>query len=157
MKMRFPVLVSALAIWSIRTRPAARAPVDHGLRATIAQVGEGLRYTRSKPWIWATLVAAMFSLLVFIGPIEVLVPYIIKNKLALGPEALGLIFAVGGVGSLTMSLVIGVVGLPRRRVTVMYVAWSLGVAATALYGAMTSLWQALLVQHGPPGRFGRTW
>ena len=138
-------LVSALAIWSIRTRPAARAAVDHGLRATIAQVGEGLRYTRSKPWIWATLVAAMVSLLVFIGPIEVLVPYIIKNKLALGPEALGLIFAVGGIGSLAMSLVIGVVGLPRRRVTVMYVAWSLGVAATALYGAMTTLWQALLV------------
>jgi MFS family permease len=138
-------LASALAIWSIRMRPAARAAVDHGLRATIAQVGEGLRYTRSKPWIWATLVAAMFSLLVFIGPIEVLVPYIIKNKLALGPDALGLIFAVGGVGSLAMSLVIGVVGLPRRRVTVMYVAWSLGVAATALYGAMTTLWQGLLV------------
>ncbi|HET9851153.1 MAG TPA: MFS transporter [Candidatus Limnocylindrales bacterium] len=138
-------LVSALAVWSIRTRPAPRAAADHGLRATVAQVGEGLRYARSKPWIWATLVAAMLSLLVFIGPIEVLVPFIIKNKLALGPEALGLIFAVGGIGSLAMSLVIGVVGLPRRRVTAMYVAWSLGVAATALYGAMTSLWQALLV------------
>jgi predicted MFS family arabinose efflux permease len=138
-------VVSALAIWSIRTRPAPREAVDHGLRATIAQVAEGFRYTRSTPWIWATLLAAMFSLLVFIGPIEVLVPFIIKNKLQLGPEALGLIFAVGGIGSLAMSLVIGLVGLPRRRVTVMYVAWSLGVAATALYGAMTSLWQGLVV------------
>ena len=138
-------LLSAVAIWLIRARPAARAAIDHGVRATIAQVGEGFRFARSQPWIWATLLAAMFSLLVFIGPIEVLVPYVIKNKLALGPEALGLIFAFGGVGSFAMSVLIGVVGLPRRRVTVMYVAWSLGVAATAFYGLMTSLWQALAI------------
>ena len=138
-------VVSALAIWSIRARPPAAPVVDHGLRATIGQVAEGFRFTRSQPWIWATLLAAMFSLLVFIGPIEVLVPYVIKNKLALGPEALGLIFAFGGVGSFAMSVLIGVVGLPRRRVTVMYAAWAFGVAATAFYGLMTSLWQALVI------------
>lgn len=138
-------VVSAFAIWHIRTRPAARAVVDHGLRATVAEVKEGFRYVRSKPWIWATLVSAMFSLLVFIGPIEVLVPFVIKNKLELGPEALGLIFAVGGIGSLVMSVLIGMFGLPRRRVTVMYVAWAIGVLGTAGYGVMGSLWQGLLI------------
>ncbi|HUG30510.1 MAG TPA: MFS transporter [Candidatus Limnocylindria bacterium] len=138
-------LVSAVAIRAIRTRPAARAVVAHSVRTTITEVADGFRYTRSKPWIWATLLSAMFSLLVFIGPIEILVPFVIKNKLALGPEALGLIFAFGGIGSLVMSVLIGVVGLPRRRVTVMYVAWALGVAATALYGVMTSLWQGLAI------------
>ena len=138
-------LVSAVAIWSIRTRPAPRATVDHSLRATIAEIGEGFRYTRSKPWIWATLLSAMFSLLIFIGPIEILVPFVIKNKLLLGPEALGLIFAFGGIGSLVMSVLIGVVGLPRRRVTVMYVAWAAGVGFTATYGLMTTLWQALVI------------
>lgn len=138
-------VVSAFAIWHIRARPAARVVVDHGVRATIADVREGFRYVRSKPWIWATLLSAMFSLLVFIGPIEVLVPYVIKNKLELGPEALGLIFAVGGIGSLVMSVLIGVFGLPGRRVTVMYVAWAVGVLGTAGYGVMTSLWQGLLI------------
>lgn len=138
-------VASALAIWSIRTRPAPRPAVDHSVRSTVAEIAEGFRYTRSTPWIWATLLAAMFSLLVFIGPVEILVPFVVKNKLALGPEALGLIFAFGGVGSLVMSVLIGVLGLPRRRVTVMYVAWSFGVAATALYGTMTSLWQALII------------
>jgi DHA3 family tetracycline resistance protein-like MFS transporter len=138
-------VVSALAIWSIRTRPAPRAVVDHSVRSTVAEIGEGFRYTRKTPWIWATLLSAMFSLLVFIGPVEVLVPFVIKNKLALGPEALGLIFAFGGVGSLVTSVLIGVFGLPRRRVTVMYVAWAFGVGATALYGAMTSIWQALVI------------
>lgn len=138
-------LVSAVLVWAIRTRPIPRAVVDHSLRATVAEVAEGFRFTRSQPWIWATLLAAMFSLLVFIGPIEVLVPFVIKNKLELGPEALGLIFAFGGIGSLVMSILIGVVGLPRRRVTVMYAAWAIGVAGTAFYGAMTSLWQALAI------------
>jgi predicted MFS family arabinose efflux permease len=138
-------VISAVFIWSIRTRPAPRVVVDHGLRATVAEVGEGFRYTRSQPWIWATLLSAMFSLLIFVVPIEILVPFVIKNKLALGPEALGLIFAFGGIGSLVMSVLIGVVGLPRRRVTVMYVAWALGVGLTALFGAMTSLWQALVI------------
>lgn len=138
-------LVSAAAIWSIRTRPAPRATVDHSLRATVAEIREGFRYTRSKPWIWATLLSAMFSLLIFVGPIEILVPFVIKNKLLLGPEALGLIFAFGGIGSLVMSVLIGFLGLPRRRVTVMYIAWSFGVGFTATYGLMSTLWQALVV------------
>lgn len=138
-------VVSALAIWSIRTRPAPRTAVVHGVRSTIAEIAEGFRYTQRTPWIWATLLSAMFSLLVFIGPVEVLVPFVIKNKLALGPEALGLIFAVGGLGSLVMSVALGVLGLPRRRVTCMYAGFAFGVGATALYGAMTSLWQALVI------------
>jgi DHA3 family tetracycline resistance protein-like MFS transporter len=138
-------VVSAAAVWSIRTRPARRENVDHSLRATVAEVREGFRFTRSTPWIWATLLSAMFSLLVFVGPVEVLVPFVIKNKLGLGPEELGLIFAAGGVGSLVMSVLIGVLGLPRRRVTVMYAGFAFGVGLTALYGAMTSLWQALAI------------
>lgn len=146
-------VVSALAIWSIRTRPAPRPAATHSLRSTLAEIGEGFGYIRSKPWIWATLVSAMFSLLVFIGPVEILVPYVIKNKLALGPDSLGLIFAVGGVGSLVMSVLIGALGLPRRRVTVMFAAWAFGVGATALYGAMTSLWQALAISFVLQGSF----
>jgi DHA3 family tetracycline resistance protein-like MFS transporter len=138
-------LVSAVAVWAIRKRPAPRAAGGHGFRETIAEVAEGMRFARATPWIWATLLAAMLSLLVFIGPIEVLVPFLVKNRLNLGPEALGAIFAVGGVGSIAMSLLIGIAGLPRRRVTVMYASFALGVAATAVYGVMTALWQALLI------------
>jgi MFS family permease len=138
-------IVSAIAIWRIRSRPMARRPSGHGFREMLSEVGEGVRFARSIPWIWATLLAAMFSLLVFIGPMEVLVPYLVKNRLNLGPEALGLIFAVGGVGSIGMSLVVGSAGLPRRRVTVMYGSWTVGVALTALFGVMTALWQAVVI------------
>jgi MFS family permease len=138
-------LVSAVAIAAIRSRPAPRLVATHGVRRTLAEVGEGLRFVRANPWIWATLVSAMLSLLVFLGPVEVLVPFLVKNRLNLGPEALGAIFAMGGVGAIAMAVLIGFLGLPRRRVTVMYVAWSLGVALMAVYGVMDALWQALLV------------
>ena len=44
-----------------------------------------------------------------------------------------------------MSIAIGVFGLPRKRVTVMYAAWAVGVLGTAGYGFMTALWQAFAI------------
>jgi len=137
-------LVSAVAIGAISARPT-RAVVAHGLRQTVAEVGEGLAFVRRTPWLWATLVAAMFSLLVFIGPMQVLLPFLVKNQLQLGPEALGTIFAVSGVGSVFAAIGLGQWGLPRRRVTAMYATWTVGVALLAGYGLMTSLWHAILV------------
>jgi DHA3 family tetracycline resistance protein-like MFS transporter len=136
--------VSAAAIAAIRGRPAVREAASAGVRQVVDDVAQGLRYVRGQPWIWATLVSAMLSLLVFLGPVEVLVPFLVKNRLELGPESLGAIFAAGGVGSILMAVAIGSVGQPRRRVTVMFLSWSRGVLAMATYGVMTSLWQALL-------------
>jgi MFS family permease len=138
-------IVSAAAVYAIRARPQLRPKADLGVRQTVHDIGEGLSYVRGRPWIWATLLSAMFSLLVFIGPVQVLVPFLVKNRLGLGPEALGTIFAVGGVGSILMAVAIGQLGLPRRRVTAMYVSWTLGIGVMAIYGVMDSLWQALLV------------
>jgi len=137
-------LISAAAISAITVRPA-REVVAHGVRQTVAEVGEGLAFVRRTPWLWATLVAAMFSLLVFVGPTQVLLPFLVKNRLQLGPEALGTIFAVSGIGSVVAAIGLGQWGIPRRRITAMYATWTAGVALLAGYGLMTSLWQAILV------------
>jgi len=110
-----------------------------GIRQTIAEVREGLAFVRRNPWCWATLLSAMFSLLVFIGPVQVLLPYLVKNRLGLGPEALGAIFAVSGVGAIGAAIAVGQLGLPRRRITIMYVVWSAGVALFAL-AAIATKW-----------------
>lgn len=137
-------VVSAIAIAFITTRPT-RQVVAHGLRQTIAEVGEGLAFVRRNPWCWATLLSAMFSLLVFAGPVQVLLPFLVKNELGLGADALGAIFAVGGVGSIAAAIAVGQLGLPRRRITVMYAVWAGGVALFAGYGVMNSLWQAFVI------------
>jgi MFS family permease len=147
-------VASAVAVFAIRTRPAPRPQVEgSGLRDTISQVAEGVRYARGQAWIWATLLTGMFALLVFMGPIEVLVPYLLKNRLSLGPDSLGVIFAVGGIGSMAMSLLVGAVGLPRLRVTAMYGAFAFGVAITGGFGLMTSLWQAMAIFFAAQGAF----
>lgn len=137
-------LVSAASVAAIAPRPR-REVVSHGVRQTLVEMREGLAFVRATPWVWATLISAMLSLLVFIGPEEVLLPFLVKNRLELGPDALGAIFAVGGVGAVLMAIVVGQVGLPRRRVTAMYASWSAGVLLIAGFGLMTELWHALLL------------
>lgn len=137
-------LVSAASVVAIAPR-ARREVVSHGLSQTLVEVREGLAFVRATPWLWATLISAMLSLLVFIGPEEVLLPFLVKNRLDLGPDALGAIFALGGVGAVLMAVAVGQLGLPRKRVTVMYAAWSGGVFLIAGFGLMTDLWHALLL------------
>ena len=136
--------ISALAVAAIGRRPRADV-ADHGLGQTLVEIREGMSYVRATPWIWATLVSAMLSLLVFVGPEQVLLPFLVKNRLDLGADALGLIFAVGGVGSVLTAIAVGQLGQPRRRVTVMYASWSLGVLLIAGFGLMTELWHALVL------------
>ena len=69
------------------------------------------------------------------GPTEVLLPYIVKNRLADGAGDLGLVFAAGGLGSLACALAIGQLGLPRRTLTFMYATWTVATLAVAGYGA----------------------
>jgi DHA3 family tetracycline resistance protein-like MFS transporter len=137
-------LVSMALLAAIAARPV-RAAGGASLRRTFAEVGEGLAFVRRTPWLWATLVSAMFSLLLFVGPVQVLLPFLVKNRLGLEADALGLIFAVGGVGSVLAAIAIGQLGLPRLRITVMYASWAVGVAMLAGYGLMSSLWHALVV------------
>jgi DHA3 family tetracycline resistance protein-like MFS transporter len=87
----------------------------------------------------------MLAMLAFYGPVEVLLPYLVKNRLDLGADALGLIFAASGVGSIVAALAIGQLSVPRRRITTMYLAWTIGTAALAGYGVMTALWQPMLI------------
>jgi DHA3 family tetracycline resistance protein-like MFS transporter len=137
--------VSAVALVLIHHRPMPHEVIGSGVRHTLGQMKEGFDYVRSKPWIWATLLSALLSLLFFLGPVQVLLPFQVKNQLLEGPESLGLIYAFGGVGSIIMALAIGHFGIPKRRVTWMYLSWTLGIAFMAVYGVMTALWQALLV------------
>ena len=45
---------------------------------------EGFRYVRANAWLWATLLAATFAYLLFTGPVDVLLPYLVKNELKAG-------------------------------------------------------------------------
>jgi len=108
------------------------------------EVAAGLRYVRGHAWLWATLVSAAIAYLLFMGPTEVLLPFVVKNRLSDGAGALGLVFAAGGLGSLLCAIVIGQRGLPRRALTFMYICWTLATLAIAGYGLSSQLWGLMI-------------
>jgi DHA3 family tetracycline resistance protein-like MFS transporter len=134
--------VSIAALVSISPARVIRDGGD--IRSVGSEIGDGLRYVRSHAWLWATLVSAAVAYLLFMGPTEVLLPYIVKNRLADGAGDLGLIFAAGGLGSLACAAAVGQLGLPRRTLTFMYATWTVATLAIAGYGIARSLWGLML-------------
>jgi DHA3 family tetracycline resistance protein-like MFS transporter len=113
--------------------------------ATVAgDIATGLRYIRSHVWLWATFASAAIAYLLFMGPAEVLLPYLVKNELHGSAADLGIVFAAGGIGSVGCAVVLGQRGLPRRDITFMYLTWTLATFAVAGYGLATAVWQLML-------------
>ncbi len=135
---------SAVMIGLMRSRPRPRG--DEERTTPWADLKEGFRYVRGRPWLWVAMVAATVSLLATWGPWEVLVPYVVRNDLGGSAAALGLVFGAGGVGSVTVALVMGQRGrLPQRAVTMLYATWAVGMLMTAGFGIVSEVWQAMAV------------
>ncbi len=135
----FAVSITALAL--LRPHPIT-THASVGVQATLTQLTEGLVYVRAHTWLWATLVAACVSLLFFMGPLRVLLPYIVKNQLGGSASDLGIVFAIGGIGSILASLDFSQRGMPRRPIMIMFVSWAVAVAFVAGFGFVTAVWQA---------------
>ena len=111
----------------------------------LTDIKEGWRFVRSHVWLWGTLVWATGAVFLVYAPIEVLVPFLVKNELGGNANDLGLVFAAGGVGAALIALGIGQRGLPSRHITGMYVAWGVACAGLVLYALTTATWQAMLI------------
>jgi MFS family permease len=104
------------------------------------EVWEGLRYVREHVWLWGTFLSATFTYLLFIGPTQVLLPYIVRNSLHAGAGTYGAVLAVGGVGALIGAGASGRRGHPRKPITFIYGWWTLATLAVAGYGLATNEW-----------------
>jgi MFS family permease len=134
----FGLSMVCVAAMAVRVVPAARA------RSARREMVEGFAYVRSEPWLWATLVSASLSLLFFLGPIEVLLPYVVRNDLDAGAGGYGLVLAAAGAGAVVMALVLGQVGVPRRYLTFMYATWGAATLPFVVYALGTALWQLVV-------------
>ena len=80
----------------------------------------------------------------FLGPTEVLLPYVVKNDLGASSLTLGFVFAAGGLGAVGSAVWMGSRGQPRRHISSMYGTWTLATLAVAGYGLATAAWQLML-------------
>ena len=134
--------VSALCLAAIRARPrpAGDAPAGQTLR----EIREGLRFVRSQPWLARTLAVTAFTVLAFAAPQEVLLPIIVRNHVGGDAADLGLVLASGGLAAVVAALAFGQIGMPRRRLRTMALAWAASGFAVVGYGAAEAVWQAMV-------------
>jgi predicted outer membrane lipoprotein len=134
---------SAICIGLMR----ARKPADEGPHEPmLPQIREGIAYVRNETWIFVALVTATVSLFCVWGPWETLMPLVITKDLNGSGVDLAFVFAAGGLGSVLVGILAAQRGsLGRRPLTVMYLAWALGMLMTAGFGLITAVWQGLLV------------
>jgi MFS family permease len=134
-------LLAATCLWALPTTPVRRdLPADaEAGTGLLADVREGFVYMVRTPWLLGTLVFASLMLLVFIGPLEVLVPFAIKDAGG-GPTQHAYVLAAFGIGGAVGSLVVASLRLPRRYLTVMNLLWGVGCVPLVVFGLATDLW-----------------
>jgi MFS family permease len=134
--------ISAFAL--LLMRPPARSGGAARAGSLLSDLGDGWRFVRERRWLWVTFASAAIAYLLFMGPVEVLVPYLVKHDLEGTARDLGLVFAAGGLASIATAVLLGHRGLPRRNMTFIYVVWTLATLAVAGYGLGTAVWHLML-------------
>ncbi|MEV4116652.1 MFS transporter [Nonomuraea sp. NPDC049695] len=155
-----------------RGRPARPGSPD---RSAVSDLRAGFAYLLTTPWLVGTLTFAVTLVLVTVGPIQILLPFAIRDQGADGPQAFALALACYGLGGVSGSLTMSALPLPRRYLSAMLLAWGGGclplavlgaadhlwvmIAALFLCGALTSgagvIWGTLLQRRVPPAMLGR--
>ena len=137
----FAFSATAFLLMRMRSLPAG----GRRRRSIGRDVLDGIQYVRPRMWLWGTFLAVTIAMFLFLGPIYVLMPFVVKNELGGGAEGLGLVFSAGGIGAITAALAIAHRGLPRRPMTLVYIAWSVAGFSLVGYALATAVWQAMMV------------
>ncbi|MBU2698106.1 MFS transporter [Pimelobacter sp. 30-1] len=168
-------LVPLTAVRREKPAPTESGTEAAALATALADIREGFAYMVRTPWLLASLLFASVMILVIMGPLEVLVPFLIKDDLGGGPRDHALVMAGFGLGGAVGSLVTASRPMPRRYLTWMMLMWGAGclpflavgfatavwqvVAAAAVIGALFAapmvLWGTLLQRRVPPELLGR--
>ncbi len=110
-----------------------------------ADLRTGVGYVRRHVWLWGTFAAASFTYLLCLGPIDVLLPYVIRNELHGSATSLGLVLGTGGVGALAAAAVVGQRHSVEHPMTFIYVCWATAALLVAGYGVATEQWELAVV------------
>lgn len=137
--------VSALTLFWMRSRPVTKS----GERTSVlAAAREGFAYVAGRPWLWGPIVTSSVAQLIYAGPNQALVPFLVKNELHASAAALGIVLSAGGAGTVAAGFLMGRMKRPRHVVTWMVMGWTVGIAFLAVIGLAHAVWQAALAMFG---------
>ncbi len=131
--------VPSTAVRRDLTLPQGQAP-QHPVRALLGDLREGAVFMLRTRWLLTTSLFASAMILVMMGPLEVLVPFAVKDRAGGGPEQHALVLAAFGVGGAMGSLVMASLRMPRRYLSAMNLMWGLGCLPLVVFGTATQVW-----------------
>ncbi|MGI9823779.1 MFS transporter [Agromyces sp. Marseille-Q5079] len=136
-------VVAVVVLAVMRETPVRRDPkevVRHPVRQSFIDLRDGFAYLVRTKWLLATLVFSIVLVFIIMGPIEVLLPFAVKDQTGGGAGAFALALAAFGVGGAVGSLTVASFRLPRRYLTLMILAWGVGCLPLAIIGYTSQLW-----------------
>jgi MFS family permease len=83
-------------------------------------------------------------ILVMMGPLEVLIPFLIKDRLGGGPSDHAWVLAAFGIGGAVGSMAMASLTMPRRYLTVMNLMFGIGCLPLLAMGFATTVWQLVV-------------
>ena len=114
----------------------AAAPQSSMLREML----EGFQYCVRTPWLLWTLLWAMTAIFMFMGPLEVLVPFLVVDRLGGTVADYGAMLGLYGISTAVGSSVMASLQLPRKYLTTMIWLWGFGTLPFGLVGMTGSWW-----------------
>lgn len=116
-------IVSALClipILNLATSPKS-GEESHSI---LSDLREGLQTVIASPWLWVTIGVAGLSNIAYAGPMEIVLPFLLKDRGA-DVSVLGLFYTAASIGSILGALWLGRFARLRHRGLLLYGAWTL--------------------------------
>jgi MFS family permease len=130
-------VIALLALLLMRTLPVP-LPAEGG--SVLRDLREGFTYLFRTGWLFATLAFACVYVLLLIGPIEVLLPFAIRDGTGSGAGGFAFVLGAFGVGGALGSVATASLRMPRRYLSAMLLLWGAGAAPLAVIGVTDQLW-----------------
>ena len=167
--------LALLAALQLPAPTRAEPEVDGAEDSLITDLLDGFRYVSRTRWVRSSVLFAAVMGLVVTGPLEVLLPALMRSSHDNGPALYGTVLAALGAGGVVGSLLAGSWRTPERFLPAMVGAWVIGClplsipaltsnswaigAGLAFYGALIGIgmviWGAVLQEHVPMEMLGR--
>jgi len=135
--------LGAVAVLSVMRTTKVRREIDrsqHALVGALIDIRAGFGYMVKTRWLLATLLFATLLVLVVMGPIEVLLPFAVKDQTNGGAGAFAVALGAFGVGGAIGSMAMASARMPRRYLTIMILGWGVGCLPLAIIGYTDQLW-----------------
>ena len=115
----------------------------HPVRGALRDMRDGVVYMVRTPWLFATLLFASLMVLVVMGPMEVLIPFLVKDRLGGAAGDHAMVLAAFGVGGAVGSMAMASLRMPRRYLTIMNLTWGVACLPLVVMGRATAVWQVV--------------